>query len=148
VKAVIREATDADTDRLVEMAVAFIAESRYAEVIATNPGKLAALVARLLSIGTVIVAAVGAELVGMIAIARVESLFGGRDYADEVAWWVEPEHRHGRIGPRLLFAAEAWAVAQDLGSIRMVAPSGSDVGAFYERNGYEAIETTYLRRFA
>jgi GNAT superfamily N-acetyltransferase len=144
----IREATDADTPRLVEMAIAFIAESRYAQVIQFTPEKLHALVSMLLKIGTVIVAEIGTELVGMIALARVQSLFGGPDYADEVAWWVEREHRTGRVGPRLLVQAEKWATAQGLTSIRMVAPSGSAVGGFYEACGYELIETSYLRRLA
>jgi GNAT superfamily N-acetyltransferase len=142
----IREATVDDTDRLVEMAQAFIAESRYADVIVPEPARLALLIAMLLQIGTVLVADTGEQLVGMIALATITPVFGGPPYCDEVAWWVEPSRRSGLTGPRLLRRAEVWARAQGLGSIKMVAPSGTDVGAFYEKRGYEAIETTYLRR--
>jgi GNAT superfamily N-acetyltransferase len=142
----IREATDADTPRLVEMAIAFIAESRYQELIPQDLPSIHALIAHLLGTGTVIhVADLGIELVGMIGVKKVAWAFG--PICDEAVWWVEPEHR-GRIGMQLLREAEKWAIANGCIGIKLIAPSGSDIGKLYERCGYEPIETTYFRRLA
>jgi GNAT superfamily N-acetyltransferase len=81
----------------------------------------------------------------MLALAAVPHPVSGQDYAEELAWWVEPAHRGSSIGPRLLAAAEAWCVQNKLGVLKMVAPAASDVGAFYVRRGYTLVESVYQK---
>lgn len=154
--ATIREATPADKFRLVEMASRFLLESQYGEMFENRatPEKIGALVDQVLQIGAVFVAEVPLthteedrfELVGMLAIVVVPNLFTGYPVAEEIAWWVEPEHRgKGTIGPKLLRSAEAWATSRGANMVKMVAPAGSAVGFFYERMGYRLAESAFIK---
>lgn len=82
----------------------------------------------------------------MLAIVVLPHPITGRLYADELAWWVEPRFRRGRIGPTMLKHAEAWARQKGATVLKMVAPAGTDVGRFYEATGYRAVETAYQKR--
>jgi GNAT superfamily N-acetyltransferase len=85
-----------------------------------------------------------APLIG-IAVVELPNLITGDLYAEEVAWWVEPNRRGLRLGPQLIAVAEEWATTRGLRSIKMVAPIPSQVGRYYERRGYVALETAYLK---
>ena len=87
-----------------------------------------------------------APLIGMLAIVAIPHPLTGRTYAEEIAWWVEPEHRGGLIGPKMLRHAEEWATRNGANVVKMVAPAGSDVGKFYEATGYQAVETAFIKR--
>jgi hypothetical protein len=69
--------------------------------------------------------------------------------ASDVAWWVEPEHRgNPAIGPKLLWAAEAWAVQNGATLCKMMAPAGlagSKIAEFYRRSGYHEVETAFAK---
>lgn len=143
----IREATLADTPRLVEMTIAFIVSSIYAEMLEASPDRIALVVSNLLNGGVIFVAADDAgALVGMIGI----TLSGDRTFGEEAGWWVEPAHRTSAlVGPKLLRRAECWARERGLLLLKMVAPAGSpEVEAFYLHAGYFELETTYVKRFA
>ena len=159
----IRQATAADISRLVEMTTRFILTTRYREWLdAAMPERIAAFVALVLEHGVIFVAdrvpevpgpewqqGAGSrhELVGMIALLVFEHPLTGRLMAEEVAWWVEPEHRNSTVGPRLLHHMERWSVQKRLHMVKMVAPTDSSVGDFYQKQGYQAIETHWLRVF-
>lgn len=156
----IRPATAADTPRLVEMATRFLRSTPYGEVVEPDPACLAALIAVVLEHGVIFVAdypmytrVIDGDvveqgdpyLVGFIGLAALPHPLSGELYADEQVWWVEPEHRHGLIGPRLMQAAEAWARQQGCRSVKMVAPHGSSVGEYYSRMGYRPVETAFVK---
>lgn len=143
---VIRTATQADGPRLAELAVRFLASTRYGALATSYPQALDDLIALVLQLGVIFVAEVDGRIEAMLAIAALTHPLTGERYADEQVWWVEPEHRHSSIGPRLLNAAEAWAVEQDLAFVKMIAPAGSDVGAYYVRRGYVEIETVFQKQ--
>lgn len=84
-------------------------------------------------------------LVGMLAIVMVPHPLSGKTFAEEIAWWVEPEHRKGLIGPKMLRLAEEWATRNGANMVKMVAPAATSVGMFYERSGYKAVETAYIK---
>jgi len=65
---------------------------------------------------------------------------------DELMWWVEPAWRGSSAGPKLLRSLESWARQKGVRWIKMIAPVESDVGKYYERIGYAALETSYLKR--
>lgn len=156
----IREATAADKPRIVEMAARFLLESQYGEIFEHRaaPEKIAALVDSVLRIGAIFVAEEGTliegefgpemgptRLAGMLAIVVVPHLFTGLPYGDEIAWWVEPEHRNSRIAYKLLRSAEEWATSRGANMVKMSAPAGSKVGEFYERMGYKAVESAFIK---
>lgn len=143
----IREATLEDSARLVEMAIRFLTETPMGEAVPPAPLKLAQLVLQVLDVGVIFVAEVNGRLEGFIALVALEHPMSGEAYADELAWWVEPEARSRSIGPRLLSRAEDWCRQNALSFLKMVAPIGSGVATAYLRLGYQEIETSFMKRF-
>lgn len=149
----IREATVDDTPRLIEMAARFLLSSHYGELfsVETTPALLATLIVNVLSMGVILVAEVDEfptekkTLVGMLAMVALPHVFTGKKLAEEVAWWVEPEHRGGTLGPKMLRQGEEWATRNGANMVKMVAPAGSTVGEFYEHIGYRPVETAYIK---
>lgn len=142
----IREATHEDLDVLLLMARAFLASTLY--------GKLAGHVSRyqlegflddVLARGVVLLAEDEGRIVGALAVLAGVHAISGHFYADEQAWWVEPDARAAGIGEALLDTCESWARAHGLWSLKMVAPAGSTIGAFYERKGYAEVETAWMK---
>lgn len=152
----IREATAADVDRLVAMALQFLEATRYGELLGRSPDALRTLIEVVLEHGVGFVAEavvpvpvgfspVSVQLVGMIGVVAVPHPMNGRLYCDELVWWVEPGSRYVGVGPALKRAVEAWARSKNCSMIKMVAPAGSRVGRFLEHDGYEAYETAYFK---
>jgi GNAT superfamily N-acetyltransferase len=162
----IREATAADKFRLVEMTTRFILESQYHHWLAgATPERISDYVDAVLERGVIFVAegrrrnccdlypdcecdvlvSRPGELIGMLAILPFKHPLTDRLVAEEFAWWVEPEHRKGAVGPRLLRHMEHWCAEKTLHMVKMVAPAGTSVGAFYEKCGYQALETHWIK---
>lgn len=146
----IRPATDDDRAALATMVQHFLESTPYGalfpEVTRRDVDAVVDLVLELVesSGGFVAVAEVNGAVVGLIAILHQVHVLTGQPYGDELCWWVEPSFRGA--GPRLLAAAEAWARTNGLLMFRMVAPSDSPaVGRLYERRGYRALETSYVK---
>lgn len=166
----IREATVADKLRLVEMATRFILTSSYSQWLQVVPEKIAAHVDTLLEHGVIFVAEIErpcamekddgtgyvddndvcpdcSEVVGMLALVGPVELIDGRTYAEEVAWWVEPEHRKTTLGPRLMHKMEHWCGQKSVYMVKMLAPVDSSVGDFYAKCGYQAVEMAWVKVF-
>lgn len=152
----IRTMLEGDRAEIVRMGGAFIAGTNYGEVFAALvPGAdLAAGVDRLVSlvqqlgpsVAQCFVVDDGAGLVGMLAIASGAHFLSGALFAEEIAWWVEPQSR-GDLGPALLDTAEDWARGVDCAFIKMIAPVGDPVVArYYKRRGYLEVETAFAKR--
>lgn len=143
----IRQADLGDIVRLEEMARRFLASTPYGGLILPAPGYLEHFCMQVLKQGVVLVADVGGRTVGMLALLIGTHLLTGDLAAEEVVWWVEPEHRAGGIGPELLAAAERWASAKNVSVLKMVAPGANpSVGRFYAARGYLHVESIYIRR--
>lgn len=143
----IREATPLDHAAILRMAHRFTREvENYRSLLGNaNTPALLELLKHVNQLGTVFVADAAHDAVGMVAVVAVPNLMTGEPYCDEVVWWVDPEWRTGSAGPRLLDRAECWAAQNQLKYVKMVAPHGSGVGRFYERRGYQPIETAYVK---
>lgn len=150
---ILRAAGLRDRAALIQLAVSFVEKTQYRgappELVGTDPAVIGALLDNLFSLRDLaaIFVVTDADDVpfGGIALVDIPSPVTTRRYADELAWFVEPTHRGFRAGPRLLAAAEDWARTRGLHMIKMVAPFGTRVGAFYERRGYTPIETSYVK---
>lgn len=140
----IREATPADTPRLVEMGERFLTETIYRGRVTVNPAQMAATVTLMRGgeVGKIFVLEINGAVVGMIGLLIFIHPIAGETTVSEVFWWVEPEHRGG--GLRLLKRAEQWARTQGAVKLMMIAPT-AEVGQLYLRLGYEPLETTYQR---
>lgn len=147
----VRPARAEDRAACVAMAAEFNASTNYREYPASLE-QLDRLFSALTGIGqedealgTILVAEVAGRVVGMACLALVPHLLTGQPYVEEIAWWVQPTHRHGLVGPRLMKAAEEWGVQNHANMIKMVAPCGSDVGRYYRRCGYREVETAFSK---
>lgn len=142
----IREATTLDHHALVGMALRFLKTVSTYDFLVPSREHIGRVVDVVLDSGVILVAEVPDAVVGAIALIAVPHPVDGTLFADEVAWWVEPEHRGGlRAGPYLLGAAEDWAQRNGCNMVKMVAPLPSSVGRFLEKRGYRAIEVAYVK---
>lgn len=137
----IREATEADVARIVEMGRRFRRETVYQRV-PENVAQMTWLAHGLIAAeaGTILVAERDGALIGMLGLLVYSNPISGEWTAGELFFWVEPEHRG--YGVRLLRRAEAWAVGHGASRIQMIAPT-PEVETFYARLGYAAVEVAY-----
>ena len=141
----IREAVQADVLDILCMALKFIATTGYSQTMAVNEGQITTLIKNLLNAddATVWLAEGASGVEGMLGIAIYDHPITGERIASEVCWWVDPAHRRSRIGSLLVTAAEKWAKVR-VARMQLTAPDDA-IGQFYERRGYQKIETMYLK---
>lgn len=152
----IRPARMADVPACVELFEHMIEAHPMGAMMGAARADLAALLVRMMGEGALLVADVPAvvikdrvhavQVVGMIAIFATKHHLSGIPIGHEIAFWVEPAHRGGTIGPRLLQAAEAWACKKGLAVLQIMSPEGSRLAHYYQIQGYQAIETVFLKR--
>lgn len=148
---VIREAAAADLPAIQAMAVAFHGTSRYGQVLPVPAAShLGALLAHLETegCGVVLVAEDAGALVGMLVLLVGVHPLSGETVADELAWWVAPAKRTGRVGLQLLKAAEVWATAYGVVWLTLAEPLPLDAVGRYARLGYAALEVRWIKRLA
>lgn len=141
----IRDATEEDIPRIVEMGRTFVEVSGQ-EDIGTYDDEMAAVTVRsCMADGVVLVIEVDGKVVGMAA-ALVYRVYYSRDdfTAQELFWWVEPEYRG--IGDELRKMLERRAKEKGARTLFMIALEKMKwVGKLYERAGYRPFEHTYVK---
>lgn len=143
----IREATDADLDALVQMGGEFHDSTPYALELADNPAQYRAIGAGLIASpsGVLLLCERDGQSVGMLGGAIFDHPLSGERTAGEMFWYAVPAHR-GATGVRLLRAFEAWARARGAVYLQMVQPAWADrVGELYASMGYQKIEVAWTR---
>lgn len=154
----LRPATPTDRDAIVAMAQHFMRFSHYGRILSaiSLPG-VTLLVEGVLKSAALpnantfaLVAEDDGGVFGMLGLIACPHPLSGDAYGEELCWWVEPTHRGARlVGPKMLARAEAWARERGLKFLKMVAPTNVPiVGRFYERAGYVAVETAYVKGLA
>jgi GNAT superfamily N-acetyltransferase len=144
----IRTGTALDIPVVEAMCQRFLATTPYGGILgACDTPVLNALILQTMQRGIVLVAEVDGQPAGFLAMLALMHPFAQVPYGDELAWWVEPEHRHGRVGYYLLRSAEEWARQMGLKMLKIVAPAAnSPVGTFLARRGFTEVETVYHKR--
>lgn len=142
-------ATRADVPRIIEMARAMHAESRYS-VVPMDDARVTALIERLIDgAGAVFVHRCDGVPVGMAVVQCAEDFFSGTKTAYEYAIYAEPGHRGGLAGARLLQAYIKWAQEQGAQFLHAGITTGVNTdrsGQLYERFGLEPIGRLYMAR--
>lgn len=140
-----RPAEEKDFPALIEMGKRF-AEAEYAGKIAVDPSSLESLL-KVLREGPKSLLLVSEDEGGAVRGAVGAFLFfhpiSGELVCGEAFWWVDEGYR-GR-GIKLMKKLEQWAAEHRAAVLSMVAPNGR-VAEFYERTGYDKVETTYQKR--
>lgn len=82
----------------------------------------------------------GGILIGMVG----PSLLGPFKVAQELVWWVDPDHRGGSVS--MLKEYEAWAISKGVIALRVTSLSVfPEVETLYARMGYSKLETNWVR---
>jgi len=95
---------------------------------------------------TMIGAKKGDEWCGVIAAISMPDIFSAVVAAQEVLWYVHPDHR--RIGAHLFNAFENWGRskgAKYLCCAHMIDSMPESVGHFYRKRGYQLQDTLYRK---
>jgi GNAT superfamily N-acetyltransferase len=144
----VRRALREDQEVVLELCRRYLtsATSSYGVLLTFNAEVLASLIDYTLEHGIIYLGEVGGLPVGFIAGLVGPNAISGERMAEEFAWWVNEEHRGGRLAYYLLRSFEEWAGQNGSVCLKMVAPAGSAVGVFYERLGFTPLETAYIKR--
>ncbi len=86
----------------------------------------------------------GSRAHGVLMACASEHPFGAGRIAKETVWYVTPEAR-GRGAVKMLDSYEAWARSVGCVSAGMASLSTNDVSSLYERRGYSAVETHFMK---
>ncbi|MDE2022330.1 MAG: hypothetical protein KGI71_05480 [Patescibacteria group bacterium] len=88
----------------------------------------------------------GNDLVGVLGVHVIESMFGDGFAANEWVWWVVPSRRIGSGGLRLLREAEAWSASRHLPLLvgAYDHQNGELLAKFYDRRGFRRIGCQFL----
>lgn len=144
----VRQATQNDVPRIVEMSAKFYETTSYARWAPFNPDTVHDLAANLAENHVMLVAEEGGDLVGMVGLFVAPFLFNGDiTAAYEVVWWVDPQAQGRGAGKALLAAIEPACEGRGCRAIQMVhlASSPPQAAAIYERLGYRHTESSYTK---
>ena len=137
----IKVASEEDLDVVHSMTIKFIEKTPYS--IFYDRDKIRDVVKNIL-LGDNGIVLLDVENRGMLIGLKVQFAYGITNQALELAWWVEEEHRNTKIGIELLGAFEYWA---EKNGCKFITMSSLDdgVGKYYEKQGYELTERTYMK---
>lgn len=143
----IREATEADVPRIVELGSRSLQDGPYAGMLKDTPEQSAKLALGIIekSNGKVLLYQNdNGKVAGLLGFIVFPHYFTQELTATELMWYVEPEERKGGAGINLLWESEKQA--KQMGATRMgfTAPN-ADIGKLYERFGYRQVEISFMK---
>lgn len=146
----IRLAETSDLDELVALGGRFFRASPHSELMAVLDSDIRDGLSSVLETGVVFVSEVEGKLVGMCAGAMTALWFAPSiPVACEFAWWVDPAHRTGPGGVKLLMSFEAWGIRQGAKFIcmtdLMTDGKRNDNKDLFQKLGYRAMERAMVR---
>jgi len=140
-------AQESDMPRVLAMGMVFMATRPFGSTHGGAPDRLTAAIKICLTTGVVLLAAESGKVFGMLCIYTIEHPLTGELCAEELAWWVDPEHKSLLAGPKLLRAGIVWARQIGVECLKMSALAETRVGLFLEHQGFVKAETSYVLRF-
>lgn len=144
----IRAATRDDIPRIVEMGRAFYAASGYEAIAPASIPSIAGLAILTMEQGVMLVAEVNGAVVGMACLFIEPFTFNPSVMvANELAWWIDPEHRGTLLAAKMLDAIECACREREVDVIRMATLENSppQAATLYERKGYRRSDSHYTR---
>lgn len=153
-KATIRHANDGDLFSIVDMGQDFFNESGLQDVASWDAPSFEKTARALIDgdvPGCLLVAEHDRELVGMTGCIMFPLYCNlSLNLAQEVFWWVDPEHRKG-LGGSLLDELESEAKRKGANVFMSAQIAGQRDEAFariYQRRGYRPSENLYMKRLS
>ena len=145
----IRSATHEDIPRIIEMAQAFYATTNYPSIAPMPDEQAAGIIIITIKSGVMLVAETEGELVGMICIHVDAFIFNPAvQFPNELAFWVEPEHRGSTTAMRLVRSAEEAlrVLGVPVSRLARLPNSQESLDGFYEVMGYKPDESYVIKR--
>lgn len=84
--------------------------------------------------------------VGFLALCSMTNPWTLQTHVEECGFWVYPDYRRTRAAHWLLGAGEEWARQVGAAVLKMAAPPRSGFSRWLQRNGYELVEETHVKR--
>lgn len=144
----IRPATADDVPRIVEMAQRFYPTSGYGRIACMPDAQAAGLALVTMESGVMLVAEREGALIAMACLHIEPFIFNPAVViAQEIVFWIEPEHRGGLLAVRILRAIDTACAARGATVVRMATLPASPPAAaqLYERSGYVASESYFVK---
>lgn len=142
----IRQATEQDIPRIVELAHQSLIDGPYAGIIEDKPVQMEACAREVLNSGKILLSEEDGHVGGLLGFVFAHHHFSGQPYAAELMWYVEKDARPGGTALKLLWEAEKLAKEMGAESMCFTAPSAT-VSALYARFGYKPLEMTFRKVF-
>jgi GNAT superfamily N-acetyltransferase len=148
----IRLAVISDLDRLQDMGARFFGASGLDRWFHYKPRCFSRVCADFMASDKTVLL-VGEGQMGAVAMASAMAYPVWFDHehltAQEVFWWVEPQHRGGSLGTELRQGLEDWArnkgcLTMEMGALEASRPE--ILAQLYERKGYGAKERIFCKR--
>jgi hypothetical protein len=148
-RGVIRPAVTGDIPKLVEMSKRFFDASGYSDITEFDEFSMHATLSALIGNQNAVVLVVVKSIPVGMACALIYPFYfnAGHTTAQELFWWIDPEHRG--IGGNLLDAMAAGVKAKGALSLSMIALerlSPEKAGAIYERRGFRPSERSWIKK--
>lgn len=144
----IRLATEDDFESILDMSAKFWLQTQYDEEFDRDHTLI--MVEASCSLGLLAVCEIDGVNVGFCAAIKSFILGNRTEFAIEIGWWLDPEHRKGKNGIALLRFMEKLVQEQRIKYWTMVSMESSMpevVGRMYESEGYVRSETSYTKVF-
>lgn len=146
----IRLANKDDLEGIARLGQLFFNETSFKNFTHYDPESVIQFLNALLDSdeGVIVVATIDNEMIGMCAAVLYPIYFNLKDKgAQELFWWVNPEHR-GTTGKHMLRLMESEVKRRGAASFTMIALEAVEpvrTGKIYKRQGYETIEHHYIK---
>lgn len=87
-------------------------------------------------------------VVGALVAVASEMLFNDKLLAQELMFWLEPEHRNGKTSVKLIKEYVKWAEDTECSLVRLSTvdkSTGSKAGILFQRQGFSCAEESYVK---
>lgn len=147
---ILRDATEADVLDIVLSVKQFCKEVPHPAWGKFEANKVKDLVTGLIQneLGFVKIVTHEDEVVGALIGCATELPMNSYVFAQELMFWLEPDHRNGKTSPKLIDAYVQWAKDINCDFIRLSTLDellDSRAGILFKRKGFKPIETAYIK---
>ena len=98
--------------------------------------------------GFVRIVTIDEEVVGALIATATPVPINSFIFAQELMFWLDPDHRNGKTSPKLIDAYVEWSKAVGCDFVRLSTLDellDSRVGVIFKRKGFKPIETAYIK---
>lgn len=98
--------------------------------------------------GFVKIVTIDEEVVGALIATATPVPINSFIFAQELMFWLDPDHRNGKTSPKLIDAYVEWSKAVGCDFVRLSTLDellDSRVGIIFKRKGFKPIETAYIK---